>query len=65
VTGPLRYTLTGSQAVELCRLLRPNTVVPVHYEGWQHFRQGRAAVEAAFAGTDVLRWLPIGEAVTL
>ena len=63
VTGPLRYTMTAADAVELCGLLRPRTVVPVHYEGWSHFRQGRAAVEAAFAGTaagDLLHWLPIG-----
>ncbi|MFE0676969.1 MBL fold metallo-hydrolase [Streptomyces sp. NPDC058867] len=33
VTGPLRYTLTARHAVDLCRELRPRTVVPVHYEG--------------------------------
>src|SRR3954469_9227711 len=49
VTGPVRYTMTAKQAVELCRLMRPNAVLPVHYEGWKHFRQGRAAIERAFA----------------
>ncbi|MFS8103818.1 MBL fold metallo-hydrolase [Lentzea alba] len=62
VTGPLRYTMTATDAVELCRLVRPRTVIPVHYEGWQHFRQGRAAAEQAFAAApDVrVRWLPLG-----
>lgn len=70
VTGPLRYSMTAGQAVELCRVLRPRTAIPVHYEGWSHFRQGRDAIEAEFARApaDVrarLRWLPLGEAVQL
>jgi hypothetical protein len=33
----------------------------VHYEGWQHFREGRAFAESAFAASDVrVRWLPLG-----
>lgn len=67
VTGPLRYTMTGRDAVELCRAIRPATVIPVHYEGWQHFSQSRAAAEREFADApdDVrrsVRWLPIGVA---
>ncbi|WP_369140919.1 MBL fold metallo-hydrolase [Modestobacter versicolor] len=70
VTGPLRYSMTGRQAVELCRLLDPRTVVPVHYEGWSHFAQGRAGVERdlARAPDDVrrrFRWLPRGTPVEL
>jgi L-ascorbate metabolism protein UlaG (beta-lactamase superfamily) len=69
VTGPLRYSMTGRQAVELCRLLGPRTVVPVHYEGWSHFAQGRAGLERDLARAPevqrTVRWLPIGEAVEL
>jgi L-ascorbate metabolism protein UlaG (beta-lactamase superfamily) len=66
VTGPLRYTLSARAAVQLCDLIRPRIVVPVHYEGWKHFHEGRADVERAFRGTahDV-RWLPIGEPVAI
>jgi L-ascorbate metabolism protein UlaG (beta-lactamase superfamily) len=68
VTGPLRYTMTGRDAVELCRLLRPRVAIPVHYEGWAHFHDGREASERAIAAApeDVrrrFRWLPIGEPV--
>ena len=68
VTGPLRYSMTGRQAVQLCGLLDARTVVPVHYEGWSHFVQGRADVERdlARAPDDVrrrFRWLPMGERV--
>ena len=70
VTGPLRYSMTGERAVELCRLARPRTVVPVHHEGWSHFRQGRAGAEAAFARApagvrDAVRWVPPGRPVDL
>ncbi|WP_433157074.1 MBL fold metallo-hydrolase [Kribbella sp. CA-247076] len=61
VTGPLRYTMTGRDGVELCSLLRPHTVIPVHYEGWSHFSQGRSGIEEAFAGADSrLHWLELG-----
>jgi L-ascorbate metabolism protein UlaG (beta-lactamase superfamily) len=69
VTGPLHYTLTAADAVELCRLVDPRRIVPVHYEGWKHFREGRDAVERAFAAAPDLagrvRWLPLGEPVEL
>jgi L-ascorbate metabolism protein UlaG (beta-lactamase superfamily) len=70
VSGPLRYTMTARDAVELCRLVRPRAAIPIHYEGWKHFRQGREAIEAelATAPPDVsrrFRWLPIGAAVDL
>lgn len=68
VTGPVRYTMTARDAVELCGLLGPHTVIPVHYEGWSHFRDGRDAIERALAQAppDVrgrFRLVPVGAAV--
>jgi L-ascorbate metabolism protein UlaG (beta-lactamase superfamily) len=67
ITGPVRYTMTADDAVELCRLIRPRTVIPVHYEGWAHFQEGREEAERAFARAPELdvRWLPIGAPVDL
>jgi L-ascorbate metabolism protein UlaG (beta-lactamase superfamily) len=70
VSGPLRYTMTAAEAVELCGELKPGTVIPIHYEGWKHFREGRDAIEAEFANAPAefrrsVRWLPIGDAVEL
>ena len=70
LSGPARYTMTAEEAIELCELMRPRTVVPIHYEGWKHFRQGREEIERAFAAApapvrDSVRWLPIGEPVDL
>jgi L-ascorbate metabolism protein UlaG (beta-lactamase superfamily) len=70
VTGPVRYTMTAKDAVELCGLLHAHTVIPLHYEGWKHFRQGRDAIERELATApaevrDSVRWLPIGRPVDL
>jgi L-ascorbate metabolism protein UlaG (beta-lactamase superfamily) len=70
VSGPLRYTLTAEDAAELCGDLKPRTVIPIHYEGWKHFRQGRDEIERAWAQApesfrSQVRWLPIGERVDL
>jgi L-ascorbate metabolism protein UlaG (beta-lactamase superfamily) len=70
VTGPVRYTMTAKDAVELCGLIRPRTVIPLHYEGRKHFKEGREAIERelARAPEDIrrrVRWLPIGTAVEL
>jgi L-ascorbate metabolism protein UlaG (beta-lactamase superfamily) len=65
VTGPIRYTMTAADAVELCELLHARTVLPIHYEGWKHFREGRSAIEDAFSAASAevrasVRWLPLG-----
>ena len=49
VTGPLRYTMTAQDAVELIELVRPRIAIPIHYEGWLHFREGREAIERDLA----------------
>jgi L-ascorbate metabolism protein UlaG (beta-lactamase superfamily) len=70
VTGPLHYSLTGPKVVETLSLVRPRTAVPVHYEGWSHFRDGRAEIERALdAGPaearEPVRWLPLGDTIDL
>ncbi|HEY1356184.1 MAG TPA: MBL fold metallo-hydrolase [Solirubrobacterales bacterium] len=70
ISGPIHYTMTAAQAVELCGLMKPRVAVPIHYEGWRHFRQGRDAIESEFAGApaevrESVRWLPLGEAVDI
>ncbi len=68
VTGPARYTLNAADAVRLTRELDPRTVVPLHFEGWKHFRQGRDDVERAFESAGLserLRWPEPATAVTV
>lgn len=66
--GPFDITFTGEEGAQAAKLLGDATIIPLHYEGWSHFSQGRVEVEQAFdaAGlTGRLRFLPIGETVTL
>jgi L-ascorbate metabolism protein UlaG (beta-lactamase superfamily) len=68
LTGPLRYSMSGSDALELVELIRPRVAVPVHFEGWSHFSEQEAALHDVLdtADNDVrarLRWLPRGEPV--
>ena len=49
VTGPVRYTLTAKDAIEPCGLIKPRTAIPIHCEGWKHFKQGREAIEQELA----------------
>ncbi len=70
ISGPLHYTMTAKDAVELAQLIRPRTAIPIHYEGWKHFREGRDAIERELAAApaelrDTFQWLPIGTAVEL
>jgi L-ascorbate metabolism protein UlaG (beta-lactamase superfamily) len=60
--------MTAREAVELCGLVRPRTAVPIHYEGWAHFREGREAIKRELeAAPDEVRrripWLPLGKPV--
>jgi len=70
ISGPFHYTMTARDAIELTKLTHPHTAIPIHYEGWKHFREGRDAIERALATAppelkDRFRWIPIGEPVEL
>jgi len=65
ISGPLRYTMNAAEAIELSGELEPRLAVPIHYEGWKHFRQGREEVEreleaAPAAVRERFRWLELG-----
>jgi L-ascorbate metabolism protein UlaG (beta-lactamase superfamily) len=63
ISGPIRYTLDGKEAAQLAGELGAATVVPVHYDGWSHFRETRMATERAFAAAGLaerVRWLTPG-----
>lgn len=45
--------LDSAQAADAARILGARRVVPVHYEGWAHFTEGRDELAAAFAAAGV------------
>jgi hypothetical protein len=62
---PANLTLDAAGALAAARLLGADQVVGLHAEDWEHFSEDRAALDAAFAGTNLLVPTPRGERVTL
>jgi L-ascorbate metabolism protein UlaG (beta-lactamase superfamily) len=63
LSGPLRYTLNADEAIELCREINPRSIVPLHFEGWKHFREPRDTAIRKFAASpfrDRIHWLARG-----
>ena len=48
--GPAHLTLTADEGVSVAEAMPHAVIVPLHYEGWQHFSQGRADIQRAFDG---------------
>ncbi len=66
--GPLRFTMNAREGVTFARTFPRATIVPVHYEGWTHFKESRGDVERTFAASDLegrLTWLEPGVASEL
>ena len=57
--------MDAKDGVQAAQKLNPRTIIPIHYEGWKHFAQGREIIskefEVAGLGSKV-RWLNLGEA---
>lgn len=63
ILGPLRFTLNAQEAVNVIHTLNPQTVIPIHYEGWKHFQETGADARQVFEASDVkdkIRWLQLG-----
>lgn len=63
---PLTFTAEG--ALEAARAFAGATIVPLHFEGWEHFSESRPQVEAAFSRAglaDRLRWPAPGRPITI
>lgn len=70
ITGPLQYAMTTADAVELLTPIKPATIVPVHYDGWSHFRKScgdaERALDTATEGLrTAVRWLDPGVPFTI
>ena len=68
VAGPLPLTLTADEGVEVARTMPSALIVPLHFEGWEHFSQTRDDVERAFATAGLserLRWPVPGKPIAI
>lgn len=63
--GDWPLTFTGAEGVTAARSFAGAAIVPVHYEGWEHFSESRADIERAFRAAGLeqrLLWLEPGRA---
>src|SRR5581483_1417343 len=66
--GPSHLTMTAAEAIEAARAFTEATIVPLHYEGWAHFSEGRGVIAQTFESAGLahrLRWLEAGHATAL
>jgi L-ascorbate metabolism protein UlaG (beta-lactamase superfamily) len=66
--GPFHLTMTASEAVEAARVFRDAAIVPLHFEGWAHFSEGRKEISAAFEQAGLggrLQWPEPGRPIRL
>jgi L-ascorbate metabolism protein UlaG (beta-lactamase superfamily) len=66
--GPFHITMTASEAVDTARAFSGAAIVPLHFEGWAHFSEGREQIAQAFAGAGLshrLRWPEPGRAIQI
>jgi L-ascorbate metabolism protein UlaG (beta-lactamase superfamily) len=66
--GDWPLTFTAAEAVAVARAMPRARLVPLHFEGWEHFSESRTDVERAFAAARLesrLLWPAPGEAVAL
>lgn len=59
----LRVTMNAAEAIETTSLLNPNLVIPIHYDGWWHFKQSVSSLYAEIAESvhkEKFLWLESG-----
>ena len=64
--GPFHLTMTAEEAVEASRAFEHSVIVPLHFEDWAHFSEGRDEIARAFhkeRREDQVRWLERGRAI--
>lgn len=63
VAGPHALTMTAEDGVNAARSFKRAAIIPLHFEGWEHFTESRAEIEPVFAEAGVgdrLIWLEPG-----
>lgn len=66
--GPFHLTMTAKEATEAARVFPDAAIVPLHFEGWAHFAEGREEIAREFAAAGLsgrLRWPEPGRAIEI
>lgn len=55
--------MNGEEALKTTQLLNPNIIIPIHYEGWWHFKQSVKSLKNEIEKSDFnekFLWLTSG-----
>jgi L-ascorbate metabolism protein UlaG (beta-lactamase superfamily) len=66
--GPAHLTMTADEAVLAARTFAGAVILPLHYEGWEHFSETREPIAAAFRAARLehrVRWMEAGQPMTI
>jgi len=58
----------AKEALKAFRVLKPRRMIPVHYDGWWHFREKTAQAQRIYAASDESKqvlWIERGKATDL
>ena len=58
--GPAPLTMTAADGIQVANAMPEATIVPLHFDGWAHFKESKQVIQEAFwnAGLDHrLRWV--------
>ena len=68
VVGPFHLTMTAEEGVEAARAFSQAAIVPIHFEGWAHFSEGKGEIVQAFRNAHLeprLRWPEAGKTIEI
>lgn len=60
--GPYRVTMSTNDALDTAAVFRDATIIPLHYEGWSHYTEGREELKQSFEALGIGGRLKILEA---
>lgn len=53
LTGPARYTMDSHDLLKAVNVLRPRTIIPVHYSGWTHCKEPEVSLKQTLSDHDI------------
>ena len=51
--GGRRVTMNGEEGAKVTRTLGLKAAFPAHFEGWEHYQEGKEGIEQAFRDADL------------
>ncbi len=68
VIGPYHLTMTSAEGVDAAKAFSQATIIPIHFEDWAHFSEGKKDIEREFDAANLtlrLRWPERGKEIAI